>query len=78
MPEVTKRTSAVDAAIGSKLRALRECKGLAEGDCAVALGISEAAYGKLEAGTERIAAAQLFVLAPLLNATISQFFEDLK
>lgn len=77
MGKLVKGTNPIDVSIGAQLRSIRLEKGIADHDCAAAIGTSLEEYRRLETGQSRLFAEQMFGLAKLLDTPISSFFEGL-
>ncbi len=69
--------SEIDAHVGLHLRRRRLMAGITQEDVGKVLGVSFQQVQKYENGTNRISAGRLYVLANLLNANVSDFFDGL-
>jgi transcriptional regulator with XRE-family HTH domain len=72
-----KERSAVDMAVGARIRRRRRELGLTGGRLGEVLNVSTMQISKYENGRHRIAAARLYELSEALEVPISYFFEDL-
>jgi transcriptional regulator with XRE-family HTH domain len=71
-----KRTSALDRAIGARVRARRTSLGMSQERLGEALGITFQQVQKYERGANRISASRLHAIAAILGTEVSHFFED--
>jgi transcriptional regulator with XRE-family HTH domain len=71
-------TSAMDHALGKKLRQAREAAGLSQQGLAQRLGITFQQIQKYERGANRIAASRLVSIARALDKPLSYFLDDAK
>lgn len=71
----SKKTSLIDAAIGSRLRLQRMLRGLTQGELGAALGLSFQQIQKYEQGINRITAGRLFDAARILGVPVIYFYE---
>ncbi|WP_375454815.1 helix-turn-helix domain-containing protein [uncultured Methylobacterium sp.] len=67
--------TAADIRIGALIRAYRRAAGLTQRTVAEAIGVSAAQLQKYEAGTNRISASALQIVADLLDQPIARFFD---
>jgi transcriptional regulator with XRE-family HTH domain len=67
-----------DVAIGKRLRELRTERGLTQTQLGELLGVSFQQIQKYEKGTNRIGSGRLWVIARLLKAPVTYFFEGLQ
>ncbi len=75
MLEATDRSS-LEIQLGERLRRARELAGFAQGEAAIALGITSAALSQYEGGKRRIEALTLDRIARLYGVPITYFFAD--
>lgn len=75
MLEATDRSS-LEIQLGERLRRARELAGFAQGEAAIALGITSAALSQYEGGKRRIEALTLDRIARLYGVSITYFFAD--
>lgn len=68
------RAGAADRAIGGRLRERRKELGLTQGDLGEAIGVSYQQIQKIEVGTNRLSALQLWRLAGRLHVDLDYFF----
>ena len=68
----------IDAAIGSRLRALRQARSMTMGEVASRLGVQHQQVHKYEMGANRVGVARLFELALLFDVPIGTFFETVQ
>jgi transcriptional regulator with XRE-family HTH domain len=71
-----KRTSALDRAIGARVRARRASLGMSQERLGEALGITFQQVQKYERGANRISASRLHAIAAVLGAEVSFFFGE--
>ena len=71
------RQSAVERAVGLRLRQLRKSRGISTVQLATEVGITYQQIVKYEHGTNRISAGRLYYLAKALNLTPEAFFKGL-
>lgn len=69
---------AIDVAIGSRLRTLRQARALTLDQVAVRVGVRAQQVQKYETGQNRIAAARLLDFARLFGVPLSAFFETVE
>lgn len=67
-----------DVEVGRKIKELRISRGLSQTALADTLGITYQQFAKYERGVNRISAAQIHLLAHVLDYPIGVFFEGLK
>jgi transcriptional regulator with XRE-family HTH domain len=72
-----KEPSAVDLALGARIRRRRRELGLSGGRLGELLKVSTMQISKYENGKHRIAAARLYEVSEALDVPVSYFFEDL-
>lgn len=72
-----REASAIDLAVGNRLRKKRREMDLTGVQLAQALGISSMQISKYEHGKHRIPAARLYEIASILGTPIAYFFQDL-
>jgi transcriptional regulator with XRE-family HTH domain len=63
-----------DAKIAKEVQNVREFLAISQDGCALALGLTESAYARLEAGQERFTTFQLVALADHFNVPLVRFF----
>jgi transcriptional regulator with XRE-family HTH domain len=73
-----RRSTAVDAYVGQRLKQKREAIGLSQQGLAELLGISFQQIQKYERGLNRMGASRLFQLCGVLGVTSSFFFDGLE
>lgn len=66
-----------DVEVGRKIKELRLARGLSQTALADALGITYQQFAKYERGVNRISAAQIHLLAHVLDYPITMFFDGL-
>lgn len=66
-----------DVEVGRKIKDLRLARGLSQTALADALGITYQQFAKYERGVNRISAAQIHLLAHVLDYPIGSFFDGL-
>jgi transcriptional regulator with XRE-family HTH domain len=67
----------IDAAIGSRLRALRQSRYMTLDQVAERIGVRAQQIQKYETGQNRVAAARLFEFARLFDVPLSAFYDSL-
>jgi transcriptional regulator with XRE-family HTH domain len=67
-----------DHRIGRQIRRRRMVLGLSQQELAYRLGITCQQLQKYENGRSRTAAGRLFMIARILDTTVSYFFEDMR
>jgi transcriptional regulator with XRE-family HTH domain len=67
----------IDAAIGSRLRALRQSRSMTLDQVAERIGVRAQQIQKYETGQNRIAAARLFEFARLFDVPLTAFYDSL-
>ena len=72
-----KTSTAIDAHVGARLRALRRGRGVTQSDLGAWLGVSYTQVQKYERGVDRVSAARLFEIARVFKVPIASFFEGL-
>jgi transcriptional regulator with XRE-family HTH domain len=60
-----------------RIRALREKAGISQRQVAESLGISQAAYSRLETGEVEVSLNKLFVLAEMYGLTLQKLIEGI-
>jgi transcriptional regulator with XRE-family HTH domain len=70
--------AAIDAHVGSRLRARRAALGISQGALGRHLGVTFSQIQKYEKGTNRIGAGRLYNLAALLGVPVQYFFEGMQ
>jgi len=60
-----------------RIRALREKAGISQRQVAEVLGISQAAYSRLETGEVEVSLNKLFVLAEMYGITVQKLIEGI-
>jgi|CZKL01.1.fsa_nt_gi transcriptional regulator with XRE-family HTH domain len=63
-------------AMGAVIRKHRLARGLSQSDVAKALGVSYQQVSKAESGANAISAHQLTMIAPPLDVTVAQLYEE--
>jgi len=76
MGGTAKRSNAIDAHVGGRVRARREKLSISQQVLAEALGITHQQIQKLEEGTNRIGAGRLQQIARILDVPVAFFFKD--
>ena len=71
------RSNAIDAYVGSRVRAQRTLLGLNQTKLGEAMGVSYQQVQKYENGKTRIAAGRLYAIAKILDVPVSYFYEDM-
>ena len=66
----------VEDALGMRLKAAREYRGLSQDEVARHIGVSRSAISLMESGTRRVSAAELSQLAGLYKATMESLTGD--
>ncbi len=72
-----KTSTAIDAHVGARLRALRRGRGVTQSDLGAWLGVSYTQVQKYERGIDRLSASRLFQIARIFKVPIGNFFEGL-
>lgn len=72
----TKRSTAVDSAVGARIRNLRLRKGLSQTDVGKQVGVTFQQVQKYENGSNRVSAGRLAQLSKLFGVTISAFYSE--
>jgi len=65
----------IDIAVGQRVRAVRELRGLTQTDLAKATGVTCQQIQKYERGTNRVSASRLMLISHALGQPVSTFFE---
>ena len=65
----------IDIAVGQRVRAVRELRGLTQNDLAKATGVTFQQIQKYERGTNRVSASRLMLISHALGQPVSTFFE---
>jgi transcriptional regulator with XRE-family HTH domain len=73
-----RKTTSLDAIIGSRLRAHRLSRDLSQEELAASLGISFQQIQKYEKGANRVSASRLKEISDVLEVPISTWFADHK
>ena len=60
--------------IGSRIRAIREARGISQEQMAMDAGLDRAYYGRIERGEVNVAALNLLKIAGSLEAEVGEFF----
>jgi transcriptional regulator with XRE-family HTH domain len=60
--------------IGSRIRAIREARGISQEQMAMDAGLDRACYGRIERGEVNVAALNLLKIAETLEAEVGEFF----
>lgn len=63
--------------MGQRLRALREARGLSQGNFALEAGIARSYYGGIERGLRNVAALNLIRIAAALGVEVGELFPDM-
>ena len=71
-----KRSIAVDAAVGARIRNLRLRSGLSQTEVGEQVGVSFQQIQKYEKGTNRVSAGRLAQLAKLFGVSIAAFYSE--
>ncbi|WP_297510587.1 helix-turn-helix domain-containing protein [uncultured Caulobacter sp.] len=72
-----RRSNAVDAHVGGRVRMRRKLLGVSQDQLADSLGLTFQQVQKYERGTNRVSASKLFQIAEVLNVNVSYFFDGL-
>jgi transcriptional regulator with XRE-family HTH domain len=72
-----KRTNAIDAHIGGRIRVRRVACGLTRAELASRLGLTTKQFQKYESGEARVGATHLFEIADCLDIPVAYFFRGL-
>ncbi|MBL8773345.1 MAG: helix-turn-helix domain-containing protein [Phenylobacterium sp.] len=70
------RATSVDAAIGRRLRMIRQWRGVSQPALAAALGVTHQQVQKYEVGANRISASSIARAAALLGTPVGDFFGE--
>lgn len=76
-PTEGRRSNAVDAHVGERVRMRRKLLGVSQDQLADSLGLTFQQVQKYERGANRISASKLFHIAEILNVDVSYFFDGL-
>ncbi len=60
--------------IGSRIRAIREARGISQEQMAMDAGLDRAYYGRIERGEVNVAALNLLKIAKSLETEVGEFF----
>lgn len=71
MPQKRKASELAQAALGERIREIREYLGLSQSDVAAHLNLQRPAVGAIEAGKRRLTATELKLLAELFRYPVS-------
>ena len=66
----------IDIAVGQRVRAVRELRGLTQTDLAKATGVTFQQIQKYERGTNRVSASRLMLISHALGQPVSTFFDS--
>jgi transcriptional regulator with XRE-family HTH domain len=69
-----RKTNATDMLIGTRIRDLRNARGLSQGELGTVLGITFQQIQKFERGANRVSASQLMELAIYFKVSLDHFF----
>jgi transcriptional regulator with XRE-family HTH domain len=72
-----KRSSPVDAHVGSRIRLRRVNLGMSQKQLGTALGLTFQQVQKYERGVNRVSASKLYSLSQTLGVSVSFFFENM-
>ncbi len=72
-----RRSNAVDAHVGERVRMRRKLLGVSQDQLADSLGLTFQQVQKYERGANRISASKLFRIAEILNIDVAYFFDGL-
>lgn len=64
--------------IGSRIRAIREARGISQEQMAMDAGLDRAYYGRIERGEVNVAALNLLKIAESLETEVGEFFPQSK
>jgi len=76
--KMIKKPHSIDVHVGQKLRERRILLGISQEKLGKTLDLSFQQIQKYERGTNRISSSRLFLLADVLEVSISYFFDELK
>jgi transcriptional regulator with XRE-family HTH domain len=62
------------AALGKRIRKLREARGMSQEEAARVIGLDRSYYGRIERGTVNVSALNLLRIAAGLKSTVGSFF----
>lgn len=68
----------IDIAVGQRIRAVRELRGLTQTDLAKAAGVTFQQIQKYERGTNRVSASRLMLISHALGQPVSAFFDSVE
>src|SRR5258705_12884942 len=74
-PNLKRRATAEDVAIGQKVRALRLDRGLSQSELAGRIGITFQQVQKYENGVNRVSSGRLLRIAAALNVPVTAFYD---
>lgn len=72
----TRKSGALDAMVGAKIRMLRVHRGISETALAARIGVTFQQVQKYEQGAGRVGASRLARIAAVLDVSVSEFFES--
>lgn len=72
-----RRSNAVDAHVGGRVRMRRKLLGVSQDQLADSLGLTFQQVQKYERGANRVSASKLFQIAEILGVNVSYFFDGL-
>jgi transcriptional regulator with XRE-family HTH domain len=75
-PRTSRRATPADAAVGERLKALRQAAGLTQEDLATRVGVSYQMVQKIEKGASRISAGRLQQFAAIIGCTGSDILGE--
>jgi len=64
--------------VGSRVRAVRNSRGLKQTELAQRVGVQSPQIHKFERGSQRISAGMLYAISKALDVDVSQFYIDIK
>ena len=64
--------------LGSRIRAIREARGISQEQMAMDAGLDRAYYGRIERGEVNVAALNLLKIADTLEVEVGEFFSQSK
>jgi transcriptional regulator with XRE-family HTH domain len=62
------------AALGKRIRRLREARGMSQEEAARVIGLDRSYYGRIERGLVNVSALNLLKIAAGLKSTVGRFF----
>jgi transcriptional regulator with XRE-family HTH domain len=71
-----KQATREDAVVGLRIQTLRKSRGISQTALGIAIGVSFQQIQKYESGTNRVGAGRLSVIAQVLGAPVSVFFDE--